>query len=132
MDTAPSAGGIQERAVWAADWVIIPTIPDSSSLEGVRSTVDMLVELKNRENWNGKLLGILPTIYEVRTRESKASMEELVKAYRKILLPPISQRTLIRDARSRGMTVFEYEPESISAKEYNQLAKILIGVSKNA
>ncbi len=121
IDTAPSVGGIQERAVWGADLVIVPTLPDSSSLEGVQSMMGMARELKAKE-WAGQVYGILPTHYEERTRESKSSMADLRKAFGGLVLAPVSDRTALRDARSRGLTIFEYEPDGQPAKEYNDLA----------
>jgi len=129
IDTAPSVGGIQERAVFAADLVIIPTQPDSSSLEGVRSILGMMSVLKDH-GWPGKLMGILPTYYEERTRESKFSMGELRKALQSVLLPPVSNRTILRDARGRGLTIFEYDPDSQSAKEYGQLATLVMRIAE--
>lgn len=122
IDTAPSVGGIQERAMWAADLLIVPTLPDSSSLEGVRYIVEVVTELKKKD-WGGKLLGILPTQYEERTRESRASIADLKRAFRGLVLHPISDRTILRDARSRGQTIFEYDSESQSSKEYWKLAE---------
>jgi len=122
LDTAPSVGGVQERAVWASDLLIVPTLPDSSSLEGVQYMAGMVAELKEK-GWQGELLGILPTHYEERTRESRSSMEDLRRVFQGLVLSPISDRTVLRDARSRGQTIFEYEPESQSAQEYRELAE---------
>ncbi len=122
LDTAPSVGGVQERAVWAADLLIVPTLPDSSSLEGVQYMAGMVAGLKEK-GWQGELLGILPTHYEERTRESRSSMEDLRRVFQGLVLSPISDRTVLRDARSRGQTIFEYEPESQSAQEYRELAE---------
>jgi chromosome partitioning protein len=123
LDTAPSVGGIQERAVWASDLLIVPTLPDSSSLEGVQQMVGMVAELK-KKGWTGELMGILPTHYEERTRESRASMGDLRRAFGGLVLsPPISGRTILRDARSCGQTIFEYAPDSQSAQEYWKLAE---------
>lgn len=129
IDTAPSVGGIQERAVWAADMLIIPTLPDSSSLEGVQYIAGMVQELKGK-GWQGVVAGILPTHYEERTRESRSSMEDLRKAFGLLVLEPISDRTALRDARSRGQTIFEYEPDSQPAKEYQRLAKIILHLER--
>lgn len=130
IDTAPSVGGIQERAVWAADWLIVSTLPDSSSLEGVQYMAGMVRELKGK-GWTGSMLGILPTHYEERTRESRSSMEDLRKAFGPLVLEPISDRTVLRDARSRGQTIFEYEPDSQPAEEYRRLAEMIIRAKKS-
>lgn len=126
IDTAPSIGGVQERAIWAADWLIIPTLADSASLEGVRTVVVMAKEHRDNKGWKGTLFGILPTQYEGQIRESRASMEDLRKAFGPLVLEPISRRTVLREARSRGQTIFEYAPESQSAEEYRRLAERIL------
>ena len=42
FDTAPSVGGIQERAIFAADMVLIPTATEFLSLEGLGQMVETL------------------------------------------------------------------------------------------
>lgn len=126
IDTAPSIGGIQERAVWAADWLIIPTLADSASLEGVRTVMVMAKEHRDSKGWKGTLFGILPTQHESQIRESRASMEDLRKAFGPLVLEPISRRTVLREARSHGQTIFEYAPESQSAEEYRRLAERIL------
>jgi len=129
IDTAPSVGGVQERAVWAADYVIIPTTPDSSSLQGVRYIVGLGKSLRD-QHWSGRIFGILPTKYEERTKESKSSMRELRRVFGNILLLPISDRTVLRDAHARGQTIFEFDPASQSAEEYIRLAGLVIKTDK--
>lgn len=126
IDTAPSVGGVQERAIWAADFLIVPTLPDSASLEGVRALIAMAAGHKKEKGWQGELFGILPTQYEEQTRESRASMNDLQKAFGALVLPPISRRTVLREARSCGQTIFEYAPNSRSAEEYRDLARIIL------
>src|SRR5690606_40730874 len=36
FDTAPSVGGIQERAIWAAELVLVPTATEYLSVDGVK------------------------------------------------------------------------------------------------
>jgi chromosome partitioning protein len=46
FDTAPSVGGIQERAIWAADLVVIPTSTEYLSTDSVRKITDTLIYLQ--------------------------------------------------------------------------------------
>ncbi len=126
IDTAPSVGGVQERAIWAADLLLIPTLPDSASLEGVRALIGMVAGHKKEKGWRGDLFGILPTQYEEQTRESRASMSDLQKAFGSLVLSPISRRTVLREARSCGQTIFEFAPNSQSAEEYRKLAQVIL------
>jgi chromosome partitioning protein len=121
IDTAPSVGGIQERAVWAADLVIIPTATESMSLDGVRQMSETLRILASERSWRGGLLGVLPTFYDEKTRESQAAIAELRSTFGDLLLAPIHRATILRECVAEGLTIFEKDPDSRAAQEYREL-----------
>ncbi len=121
FDTAPSVGGIQERAIWASDLVIIPSATDYLSTDGVRKIAETVLVLKNERNWNGALLGILPTLFDEKTRESKAAISDLKKGFGDRVLEPIHRATILRECAAEGQTIFEKEPEARAAVEYQAL-----------
>jgi len=123
FDTAPSVGGIQERAVWASDLVIVPTATEFLSADGVGKVFSMMNILQTKKNWRGNLLGILPTFYDEQTCESKATMEELHKRFGSSLLQPIHRSTLLRECAAQGQTIFEMDTLCRAAKEYRSLAQ---------
>jgi chromosome partitioning protein len=123
FDTAPSVGGIQERAVWASDLVIVPTATEFLSADGVSKVLRMMSILQERKNWRGNLLGILPTFFDEQTRESKATMENLQEKFDASMLQPIHRSTLLRECAAEGKTIFEFDPLCRAAKEYQALAQ---------
>jgi chromosome partitioning protein len=126
FDTAPSAGGLQERAIWAADLVLIPTATEFLSSDGLTQIMSTLTQLNETRNWEGKLLGVLPTFYDEQTKESKSSFEELQNKFEKALLPPIHRATILRECAAEGITVFEKDATCRAAKEYDKLVNILL------
>ena len=125
FDTSPSVGGLQERAIWAADLVVIPSATEFASLEAVGNTIVTLQSLKNERSWNGGLLGILPTFFDDKTRESRNSFSELKRGFGDQVLPPIHAATVLRECWSVGKTICEYAPESRAAKEYEIFANLV-------
>ena len=125
IDTSPSVGGLQERAIWAADMVIIPTAPEFASLDGV-SQIGQTLQNLAQQGWKGGLLGVLVNFYESRTNETKESIEMSKNTFGKRLLEPIHQATVLRECASEGKTIFEKAPASRSAQEYEQLVKQVI------
>jgi chromosome partitioning protein len=123
FDTAPSVGGIQERAVWASDLVIVPTATEFLSADGVSKVMQMMSVLQEKKNWQGALLGVLPTFYDEQTRESKATMESLEGRFGSSVLPPIHRATILRECAATGQTIFETDPDSRAAEEYLTLTK---------
>lgn len=126
FDTAPSVGGIQERAVWASDLVIVPTATEFLSADGVSKVLLMMSILQEKKNWRGNLLGILPTFYDEQTRESKATMDALRERFDASVLPPIHRATLLRECAAEGQTVFEVDPLCRAAKEYQALTQLVM------
>ncbi len=56
FDTSPSVGGLQERAIWAADLVIVPTATEFASLDSLSKTISTIQTLRDKKNWQGGLL----------------------------------------------------------------------------
>ncbi len=102
FDTAPSVGGIQERAVWASDFVIVPTATEFLSSDGVSKVLHMMSILQKKKGWRGNLLGILPTFFDEQTRESKATMDNLRERFDSSVLAPIHRATLLRECAAQG------------------------------
>ena len=123
FDTAPSVGGIQERAVWASDLVIVPTATEFLSAVGVSKVLRMMSILQEKKNWRGNLLGILPTFFDEQTRESKATMENLKERFDASVLPPIHRSTLLRECAAEGKTIFEMDELCRAAKQYQALTQ---------
>ncbi len=126
FDTAPSVGGIQERAVWASDLVIVPTATEFLSADGVSKVLRMMSVLQEKKNWRGNLLGILPTFYDEQTRESKATMDALQERFKNSVLPPIHRATILRECAAEGQTIFEVDPLCRAAKEYQTLTQLVM------
>jgi chromosome partitioning protein len=122
LDTPPSTGGLQERSIWAADWVIIPTATEYMSLTSVEKTTKTLLNLRGR-GWGGKLLGILPVLYD-NTRESQECMNTLNATFPQSILGAIHRATIMRETAA-GRTVFERYPLSRAAKEYQVLVNLV-------
>ena len=121
FDTAPSVGGLQERAIWASSLVLLPTATEYLSSDGLAQVVRLLRTLVDK-GWKGKLAGILPTFYDEQTKESKATLEQLKASFGDSVLSPIHRATILRECAADGITIFEKDPKSRAAKEYAALA----------
>lgn len=126
FDTAPSVGGVQERAVWAADLVIIPSATEFLAADGLSQMVQTLTVLQKEKSWRGALLGVLPTFYDEQTRESKANIKSLRGTFSDRLLAPIHRATVLRECASEALTIFEKDQASRSAREYASLVDVVL------
>jgi chromosome partitioning protein len=122
IDTAPSVGGLQEAALFAAKLVIIPTAVDYLATEGVVKVMDTLRSLEQKQGWQGIILGILPTFYDDVTKESAATLSDLHTTFGDgVVLSPIHRATVLRECASEGMTIWEKASKSRVAEEYAEL-----------
>lgn len=125
LDTAPSVGGIQERAIWAAQGLLIPTATDFLAMDGVAKVLEILPRLQAK-GWRGEVWGILPTFFDSHTKESRANMAALQENFPDLVLPPIHRATILRECAAEGMTVFEYAPKSRAAQEYQKFIETIL------
>ncbi len=127
LDTAPSAGGLQENALYAADVLIIPSAVDHLSLEGVAEVLKTLKALKRAVQ---PAIRVLPTFFDEVTRESRVNLGQLRWAFGELVLPPIHRAVALRECPALGRTVFEHRPESRAAEEYARLVWEVLNVGK--
>jgi chromosome partitioning protein len=125
LDTPPSTGGLQEMAVWAADLAVIVSSMDYLSADGVSGLMEMLKILHAEKRWSGKLAGVLPTFYDEQTKTTREQMNNLQSAFPNQVFTPIHRATVLREASAEGLTIFEKDPKSRSAIEYEDLARRL-------
>jgi chromosome partitioning protein len=126
FDTAPSAGGIQERAIFASHAVLIPTSTEFLSSDGMMKGVELINKLREERGWNGSMLGILPTFYDEQTNISRETLAQLREQFGDYVLAPIHRATIFRDCAAEGRTVFESNPLHRSASEYAALVESVL------
>lgn len=130
IDTNPSASGIQERAIWAADLLIIPTQAEGLSVSGVSSMLKLAHTLNTQYAWQGRVLGVLPTMVRanesnIMPREHRAALDEMREAFGNLLMPVIPDRAAVKLCAGFSMTLFEFDPNNAAAQVYLQVAKMI-------
>jgi chromosome partitioning protein len=119
FDTSPSVGGMQERALYAADYVVVPTACDYLSADSVAKTMGTMAG--NARQGSTARAVILPTFFDNQTIESRGIIEQLIDTYRDQVLPPIHRATILRECASEGKTIWEIDGNSRAGTEYAQL-----------
>lgn len=127
IDTSPSVGELQEQAIWAANGVLIPCAVDYLATDGVFSIAATIKRIHDEFDWQGSIVGILPTFYDEVTRESKATLDDLGERFGSLMLTPIHRATILRECAVEGKTIFELDTTSRAAQEYDQLVEYIIG-----
>ena len=119
FDTSPSVGGLQERAIFAADLVIVPTATDYLSADAVAQTYATMQE-NIQYGWKGGAW-VLPTFFDETTRESRQTLADLHGIYGGQVLESIHRATILRECAAEGRTIWEKDNHCRAAKEYAKL-----------
>jgi chromosome partitioning protein len=123
LDTAPTIGGIQYRAVIAADGLLVPIQCNFGGIEGFLKLYRDLKTFKEK-GWEGSLFGVLPTMYDERADESERaiiSMRDIFKNAPQAVFDPVHRAVVLERCAAEGKTVFELDPSSRAAREYARL-----------
>ena len=122
VDTAPAGGLVEDAALVAADWIVVPTKPDDKSLLGLQRVSHRLTALRDDGLPVGVLAGVvLFAIPAAATRIRDEARRELLDAFggRDVVFDTViraSERGAIDQARN-GLVAVEY------AHAADQLAK---------
>ena len=122
FDTAPSASLLQEAAIYAADWVLIPCATDGAAVEGLAGILATLRAI-NERGGDCQLLGVLPTFYDEVTTESRNTLTHLQRDLGDAVWDVIHRATILRECAAEAVTIFEKAPDSRAGQEYSWLVR---------
>jgi chromosome partitioning protein len=126
IDTPPSLGIFTINSLVASDYVLIPVQAEFFALEGLAQLLRVIKLVNSRLSRNLRLLGILLTMYNSRTRSSKEVLDDLKKHYSKDLMNTIIPRNVtITDSTMAGKPAVNYRKTAPASKSYFKLAKEL-------
>lgn len=124
VDTAPTLGVVQLSALLAADWLLVPTKPEFASEAGLSDLIDTVSELKE-DAPHLSLLGIVPSLADVRTKEHRRGIADLKAHYNSLVLPTIRYRTAIAQAARWGVPIWTYSEKD--CEDYADLLHAIVG-----
>jgi chromosome partitioning protein len=126
IDTPPSLGIFTINSLVASDYVLIPVQAEFFALEGLAQLLRVIKLVNSRLSRNLRLLGMLLTMYNSRTRSSKEVLDDLKKHYSKDLMNTIIPRNVtITDSTMAGKPAVNYRKTAPASKSYFKLAKEL-------
>ncbi len=110
LDVAPGIDILQISALVACDGFLIPVALDHLAVLGAADALASAVALRGADVFQGRFLGILPTLWERTTKESHAQLETLAQQFKRLVWPPIPVDVKAREAPAYGQTLWEYAP----------------------
>jgi chromosome partitioning protein len=125
-DTNPSLGILAINALFVADWVITPCTMDVFSITGFEYLFSKIFEIKGSAFKN---ILILQTQKDTRTKLTNSKIEEFLEEYSEFLLKTYIRRTeAINQCRILGVTVFDFDKNSVGTKDYESFTQEFLDV----
>lgn len=128
IDCPPNGGLLNTNAMCAADSIIIPLDCEPYSLQGVVTILDEIKAIKEDEvNPTIRILGFLLTRYDAVLSIHKEVATTLRDEYpNQVFNAKIRKNTALSKASLQKRTIFEYDPTSAGAADYDQLAREIL------
>ncbi|MEQ9362877.1 MAG: ParA family protein [Leptospirales bacterium] len=128
IDCPPNLGLLTVNAFVAATHLIVPLQTSRFSLDGLKTILDTAATVQKRFNSELRIPGALITMYNPRTAISHA-ISEPIEEYIRVFETKISRTVAIEESHLMSQTIFEYQPRSKAALEYESFTReVLRGV----
>ena len=123
IDCPPSLSLMSVNALNAAEFYLVPVVPQFLTLGGLASLVEEVNRICGRNGEVADLMGFLLTMVDYRNRTTVALVESMRSGWKdNVLKTEIRVNVKLSEAPSLGKTIFEHAPGSSGAKTYRELA----------
>jgi len=124
LDTPPSLGLLTLNCLTAADWVLVPVQCEFYALASLPALNDTVRLVAQHLNPNLRLLGVVLTMFDARTRLSHDVAQEVERHFGPRLFETVIPRSVrLSEAPGYGQPITAYDPEGKGAQAYQQLAQ---------
>lgn len=133
IDCAPAIGTVTLNALVAADCVLMPCQTESFAVMAVEDLVQETIgALTKRENPRLKVLGILPTLYNARQTQDRASLDEIHALWgpRFKVYDPVPRSAVYAQASAAQTITLAADPGAPGVESYVAIARDLIDAAE--
>lgn len=126
LDCSPSLGMLAINALTAADRIVIPVQAQYLSAKGVEQLLGTVARVKRNINHKLKIDGVLLTMVDSRTNNSKEIASLLRSTYGpkiKVFDTEIPRSVRAAEISAEGKSIFEHDPGGKVAAAYHALTK---------
>lgn len=126
IDCPPSLGLLTVNSLSAAETFLVPLQCEYFALEGLSQLLNTAGLIKKSLNPELRIEGICLTMFDGRNNLSHQVVAEIQSHFGdKVFAAIIPRNVRLSEAPSHGQTIFQYDPKSLGAKKYRELAEEL-------
>jgi chromosome partitioning protein len=128
IDCPPSLGLLTINALLAASEVHLPIAMTYLALEGVGQVMDVIEAVKRElDHPTLSVTGVIPTFFDGRTRLSREILQSIRDHFGAVVFATsIRKNVKLDEAQSHHQSIFDYDPRSAGALEYESLVEEVI------
>lgn len=127
IDCPPTLGVLTVGALSAAQQVLIPLQAETLSHRGVGQLLDTIHDVRTFINPQLEIVGVLPTMYDGRTRHAQNVLDAIRETYDLPVLAPAIPKTIrFAEAPAIGRSVLATASNSKGAQAYREVAAALV------
>lgn len=126
IDCPPSLGLLTINSLVAAHEVIIPVQPEFFGLQGLSQMLDTIILLQQTLNPKLVINGIVCTRYNRRKIHQEVASCLYDRFGKTVFATKIYENIALAEAPSHGKTIFEYEPQSVGAHDFDALCREML------
>ena len=129
IDCMPSLGMLAINALTCADSVIIPVQAEYLPIKGLQQLFSTIGKVRRQINPKLMVEGVLFTMIDGRTNNSKVIMENIRAAYGdsiRVFNTTIPRAVRATESTAAGKSLFEYDPSGNATEAYGKLAEEVV------
>ncbi len=133
LDCSPSLGMLTINALAAADRIIIPVQAQYLSIKGVEQLLNTVVRVRQNINRKLKIDGVLLTMVDNRTNNSREISTLLRDTYGsriKVFEAEIPRSVRAAEISAEGKSIFQHDPGGKVAQAYHALTKEVLKIEE--
>jgi len=123
LDCPPSLGVLTVAALTAATGVLVPLQCETLSHRGVGQLLDTVHDVRRFTNRKLQVWGVLPTLFDGRTKHARAVLENISETYSlDVIEPPIPKSIRFAEAPAAGRSILGTTRSHRGADAYRHVA----------
>ena len=132
IDCPPNNGLLSINAMYASDFLIIPLNCEIFAIDGMSVISAKYEEVKEYLNHSLDILGYVMCRYDKRLSLHREALETMEKNFPgKVFETKIRTNIQLAESPAKQTNIFDYDPKSNGAKDYEALAKEIIKKMEN-
>ena len=130
LDCAPSINLLNQNVLLYATELLVPVSMEHLSLVGVKLLLNN-IKIVNRIFGKSVIISkVIPTFFDKRNKKSTDILESLKRVFPDSMSSAIRSSVSLSEVPGFKKTIFDYDPNSKGAQDYNQLTQEVIEYAK--